>query len=435
MSFRDFLERLSRDGRLIQIKKEVSPEYDAASILNALDGNAVYFEKISGSQIPAAGGFCSSRELIAESLGIEKEQLLSTLANAIDNRKNPEVVEKGECQEIVQKDVDLTAFPLFKFVEGDGGRYIPSAIAVVRDHEFGRNVSFHRLMLLDEKHFAARIVENRGTDIALKKAGGELEIALCIGNTNAVLLAASTSLSPGEDEFSMANVLQKTELVKCKTVDLEVPRDCEIVLEGKITRERHAEGPFLDITGTHDKIREQPVIEISCITHRKDPVFQTLLPGRSEHRHLMGMPKEPTIYNEVNRVCKCKNVLITTGGCSWLHAVVQIEKENTDDGKKAIEAAFRGHGSLKHCIVVDDDIDIYNLNDIEWAISTRFQADRDAIIKQNQPGSSLDPSGDLSEGKKAMTCKVGIDTTIPSEKEKEKFTRAMYKIINYKEYS
>ena len=434
MSFRSYLERLDSEKKLIRIKKEVSPEYDAAAIMSELDGQAVYFEKIKGSNIPAAGGFCSSRDLIADSLNIEKEKILFTLAEAIKNRKPPAVVESGECQELVEKDVDLTKLPILKYLEGDGGKYIASAISVIRDPELGRNVSFHRLMLLDKKHFAARLVENRGTDTALRKAGGELDIAIAIGNTNAVLLAASTSLQPGEDEFSLANTLCKTELVRCKTVDLEVPKDCEIVLEGRITKERRPEGPFLDVTNTQDKIREQPVIEIKCITSRKKPIYQTLLPGKWEHRLLMGMPKEPTIFNEVNKVCKCRNVLITPGGCSWLHAVVQIKKDKPDDGKRAIEAAFKGHGSLKHCVIVDEDIDIYDLSDVEWAISTRFQADKNAIIMPNQPGSSLDPSGELREGKKAMTCKVGLDATIPFDKKDKKFLKGEYKKINLKDY-
>ena len=434
MSFRDFISKLDKECRLTRIRREVSPEYAAASIMSELDGNAVYFEKITGSKIPAAGGFCSSRELIAESLGIDKAQILFTLAKAIENRKEPAVVAGGFCQEVVELDVDLAKLPMFKYVEGDGGKYIPSAIAVIKDPALGRNVSFHRLMLLDRRHFAARIVENRGTDLALRKAGGELDVALSIGNTNAVLIAAATSLPPGQDEFSMANALEKTDLVKCKTVDLEVPKDCEIVLEGRITKETRPEGPFLDITGTQDKIREQPVIEIKCITHRKNPIFQTLLPGKWEHRLLMGMPKEPTIYSEVSKVCSCTNVNITPGGCSWLHAVVQIKKAHADDGKKAIEAAFRGHGSLKHCVVVDDDIDIYDPNDVEWAIATRFQADKDSVIKTNQPGSSLDPSGDLSEGKKAVTCKGGIDATIPFDRKDKKFHRGEYRKVNVKDY-
>ena len=130
----------------------------------------------------------------------------------------------------------------------------------------------------------------------------------------------------------------------------------------------------------------------------------------------MGMPKEPTIFNEVNKVCECKDVYITPGGCSWLHAVVQIKKKNHDDGKKAISAAFEGHKSLKHCVIVDDDIDIYNPHDVEWAIATRFQADKNVVILPNQPGSSLDPSGDLTEGKKATTCKMGLRRNNPLRK-------------------
>jgi hypothetical protein len=149
----------------------------------------------------------------------------------------------------------------------------------------------------------------------------------------------------------MANVLEKTELVKCKTVDLEVPADCEFVLEGRITGEKATEGPFLDLTGVVDRVRQQPVIEIKCVTHRNNPIYQTILAGKNEHKFLMGMPKEPTIFNEVNKVCQCRDVYITPGGCSWLHAVVQIHKQNADDGKKAIMAAFEGHKSLKHVVV------------------------------------------------------------------------------------
>ena len=132
----------------------------------------------------------------------------------------------------------------------------------------------------------------------------------------------------GVDELGMANALEETDFGKCKTVDLKVPKDCEIVLEGRITKEKMAEGPFLDSTGTIDRVRQQPIIEIKCVTHRKNPIYQTFFRARKEHKFLMGMPKEPTIYNEVNKVCECKDVYITPGGCSWLHAVVQIKKKN-----------------------------------------------------------------------------------------------------------
>ena len=434
MGFRSFLEQLDRDGKLMRIGKEVSTEYELAGIVDALGEKPVFFEKVKESSIPVVAGLVSSKELIARALNIKKEQLLHKLSSAIENPLPPDVVEKGECQEIVEKDVDLTKLPIMRYTEKDGGKYIASAIAVIKDPELGRNTCFHRLMLLDKNMFVARIVEERGTDTALKKSGGELDIALCIGNSTAVLLAAATSLPKGVDELGMANVLEKTELVKCRTIDVEVPRDCEIVLEGRITKERAPEGPFLDLTGIVDKVRQQPVIQIKCITHREKPIYQTILAGRNEHKFLMGMPKEPTIFNEVNKVCECKDVYITPGGCSWLHAVVQIKKQNLDDGKKAIRAAFEGHKSLKHCVVVDDDINIYDQNEVEWAIATRFQADKDAVILPNQTGSSLDPSGDLTEGKKATTCKMGLDATIPFKETGKGFEKEEYRKVDLNKF-
>ncbi|MGQ9550863.1 MAG: UbiD family decarboxylase [Candidatus Bathycorpusculaceae bacterium] len=436
MGFRSFLEELDKSGELTRISREVSTEYEIAGIIDALGEKPVFFEKVKESSIPVVAGLVSSKELIARALGIKKEQLLQKLSSAIvrANLLPPDVVEKGECQEVIEGDVDLTRLPIMRYTEKDGGRYIASAVAIVKDPELGRNMCFHRLMLLSKNKFVARIVEERGTDTALKKSGGELEIALCIGNSTAVLLAAATSLPKGVDELAMANALEKTTLVKCKAIDLDVPKDCEIVLEGRITKERAPEGPFLDLTGIIDRVRQQPVIEIKCITHREKPIFQTILAGRKEHKFLMGMPREPTIFNEVNKVCECKDVYITPGGCSWLHAVVQIKKHKPDDGKKAIEAAFRGHESLKHCVIVDDDVNIYDPHDVEWAIATRFQADKNALILPNQRGSSLDPSGDLTEGKKATTCKMGLDATVPFDKTDKGFKKEEYRKVDLNRY-
>ncbi len=434
MGFRRFLKQLEREGRLTRIKKEVSTNLEIAGIIEALGEQPVYFEKVRESKIQIVGGLVSSKELVAKALGVNMKQLLHKLSYAIENPLPPAVVEKGECQEIVERDVDLTRLPIMRYTEKDGGKYIPSAVSIVKDPELGRNMAFHRLMLIDKNKFVTRIVEERGTDTALKKSGGELDIAMCIGNSTAVLLSASTSLPMGVDELGMANTLEKTELVKCKTIDIEVPRNCEIVLEGRITKEQEPEGPFLDLTGIMDKVRQQPVIEVKCITHREKPIYQTILAGRNEHKTLMGMPKEPTIFNEVNKVCRCNDVYITPGGCSWLHAVVQITKQNPDDGKKAIKAAFEGHKSLKHCVIVDDDVNIYDHNDVEWAIATRFQADKAAVIMQNQRGSSLDPSGDLTEGRKARTCKMGLDATIPLKGTGKGFKREAYRKVDLNKF-
>lgn len=435
MGFRNFIDQLEKNGQITHIKKEISTEYEIASVIEALGEKPVYFEKVKESNLPVIAGLVSSKDLIAQAIGTTKNQLLPKLSKAIETPITPLVAAKGECQEVVENSVDLTKLPIMRYTEKDGAKYIPSAISIIKEPQSGiRNMCFHRLMLLDRNHFAVRIVENRGTDTALKKAGGELDIAICIGNSTSVLLAAATSLPMNVDELGMANALEKTELVKCKTVDIEVPKDCEIVLEGRITKEKATEGPFLDLTGTIDKIRQQPIIEIKCITHRQNPIYQTILAGRNEHKFLMGMPKEPTIFNEVNKVCQCKDVYITPGGCSWLHAVVQIKKQNPDDGKKAIAATFEGHKSLKHCIIVDEDINIYDPHDVEWAIATRFQADKNTVILSNQPGSSLDPSGDLTEGKKATTAKAGLDATVPSVTTGKGFSKEQYRKVDLQKF-
>jgi UbiD family decarboxylase len=424
---------LERDSRLVKIRKEVSTEFEIANILAALDGSAAMFVNVKDSKFPVIGNIISSRDLVAKALGIERERILGRLAEAINSPVKPEVVDKGACQEIASEP-DLTKLPILRYMPKDGGKYVASAVCIIKDPETGvRNASFHRLMLIDKNHFAARIVENRGTDTALRKKG-ELDIAICIGNSVPVLLGGATSLPMGSDELAMANSLEQTKLVKCKTVDIEVPVETEFVLEGRITKETAQEGPFLDLTETYDKTREQPVIEIKRMTHRKDAIFHALLPGKGEHKVLMGMPREPTIFNEVSKVCTCKNVLVTPGGTSWLHAVVQITKQNDDDGRKAIEAAFKGHSSLKHCVVVDDDINIYDPNEVEWAIATRFQADKNLMVMPNQPGSSLDPSGNLTEGKKATTCKAGVDATIPWGKKDKGFKKERYGTVNLGKY-
>ncbi|MGQ9722100.1 MAG: UbiD family decarboxylase [Candidatus Jordarchaeum sp.] len=412
---REFLKELKSQGMLIEVNKKVSTGMIPA-LLKKLDGHPVIFTQVEGSSYRVVGNICSSRDLLALSLNVRKEELIFKLAEVFEKRSHPEVIKNGRCQEITES-VNLNSLPILTHTEGDGGPYVTSGVLIIRDPEFGRNASFHRLMLLDDKRFATRIVEDRDTDVYLKRAGGEMEVAISIGNHPSLLLAASTSLDITVDELEIANSLRYLKLVKCKKVDLEVPADCEIVLEGRITSELVDEGPFLDLTDTYDIVRKQPVIEIKHFSHAKNPIYQALLPGGLDHRLLMGLPKEPVIFNEVNKVCECKNVLITPGGCSWLHGLVQIHKRSQEDGKNAIEAAFRAHKSMKHVVILDEDTDIYDLNSVEYAIATRFQASKNMVLKKDR-GSSLDPSANQVTRE---TTKVGIDATIPFDKDKSHF--------------
>jgi 2,5-furandicarboxylate decarboxylase 1 len=420
---------------LTVISDEVDPYLEMAKIISRLEGQPLLFEKVKGHDRRVAASVCGARDNLALDLGVEVEQFLLTLAEALAHPSTPAEVSSGPCQEVVEGQIDLNMLPILTHLPQDAGPYITAAVAVTRDPDLGRNVAFHRLLRMDRSRLVARLVEGRGTETLVKKSPGGVEVAICIGNSLPVLVAAATSPSPGVDEFSVANALRPTSLVKCLTVDLEVPAETEIVLEGRFTGAMAPEGPFLDLTGTLDIVRPGHVIEISCITRRHDAIYQALLPGGQEHKLLMGLPREPTVYAEVSKACHCKNVLLTPGAGTWLHGVVQIEKRGTEDGRRAIDAAFRGHPSMKHVVVVDDDIDIYDPKDVEWAIATRFQADRDLVVLEHQPSSSLDPSATHVPREKTRTSKMGLDATIPwdkpsgeprSQEERQAFKRIRY---------
>ncbi len=434
MNLRNFLTRLKKEDKLIQINKEVTVNHEIADIIYSLNEQPVLFENVQGYNFPIFAGITSNRDIIAEGLGTTKDKLLLKLVHALRNPTKPEMVDKAPCQEVIIKNPDIRKLPLLYHLEGDGGRYATATVATIKDPDTGFNVSYHRLMEIGINKFTARLIQKRQTRTTYDKIDGDLEMAVCIGNSIPVMIAASLSPPSGVNEFHIANALDKTPLIKCVTKNLEVPAESEFVIEGRLTRDLDREGPFVDLTETRDFERQEPVFVVDCITRRKDAMYQALLPGKLEHKILMGMPKEPTIYNEVSKVVDCKNVQVTMGGGSWLHGIVQIKKMNPDDGKKAIEAAFNGHKSMKHVIIVDDDVDIFNPNAVEWAIATRFQGDKDLIIKTDQPGSSLDPSGKHEPGKKTLTTKIGFDASIPSHIDKSKYEVVKYRKVDPNDY-
>jgi UbiD family decarboxylase len=248
-----------------------------------------------------------------------------------------------------------------------------------------------------------------------------LEVAIAIGMHPATLLATTTSVPINTDELEVANNFHHGEmkLIKCENVDLEVP-ECEILLEGRILpNERADEGPFVDLTDTYDVVRKEPVIELERMHYRRDSLYHAIMPAGFEHKLLQGLPQEPRIYNAVsNTLPTVKNVVLTEGGCCWLHAAISIQKQTPGDGKNVIMAALAAHPSLKHCVVVDEDINIFEAEDVEYAIATRVKADDDVLIIPGARGSSLDPCA-TPEG---TTTKVGVDATKPLDKQ-EKFER------------
>jgi UbiD family decarboxylase len=366
----------------------------------------------------AAMNVLNSRESLAKSIGVTPDNIITKLTSTSPNGEVKHVDDSPMFE--IKSAANLSKLPIMKHFKKDGGAYITAGIVVAK-YKDQYNASIHRLMVVNDTTLAARLVPPRHTYVMQKEAAAKnepLQVGIVIGIDPVTVFAASTRVPPGK-EWQYAAALKGSPL-ELVTLDngVEVPHG-EIVLEGSIDPvEKVKEGPFVDITGSYDHIRPEPVIHLTNMMTRKDPIYHGILPGGNEHKLLMGVPYEPLIYNAVGNVTKVKNVVLTEGGCCYLHAIVQIEKQTEGDGKNAIMAAFAAHTSLKHVVVVDTDINIFDPADVEYAIATRTKADRDVMIVSNVRGSSLDP---VSEDN--ITSKMGIDATKPL-KASDKYERA-----------
>jgi UbiD family decarboxylase len=426
MNFRDllFIEELKR------IDTEVDP-YLEATELSFDDQKIPWIAPVKDhSDFRLAGNVISTRRSWGRALGVESDAIPDTVIRAIENAEPYTTV--GIPNGYSEIDVDTIPFPTY--YKTDGGPYVTSGIfhAGIGDRF---NLSFHRMMYMGNGKFAVRVVP-RHLNALLKEAkknGADLEAVISMGTDPAALLAGSISLPFGNDEMEVASHLNR--MLDGSPIELfspigdpngpKSPVGSEVVMYGKFTGERVPEGPFVDVTSTIDLSGMgpgEPVFRVEKTLVRKDPIVHVLLPGGYEHYMMMGLPKEPSILQSVRKVVpKAHGVRLTEGGCCWLHGVVSITKQKEGDAKNAIMAAFSGHPSMKRVIVVDEDIDIFDDRRIEWALSTRFQADRDIVLIEKARGSTLDPSAHSGD---KTTSKLGMDATMPL-RGREPFTRIM----------
>jgi len=431
MPLRDYLHKLSTQNKLIRVREPISKFYEIAGGLKQMEPTPVLFEQVRESAFRVVGNLFCSKAVFSDYFGIQVAELIPFLAAGILDRRPPQVTIDAPCQEVVDELPDLDKYPILFHCDRDGGNYISSGVVLAQHPVYGQNADFHRCMQFSKTEMAVRVVKGRHFDKFLQDLK-QVDVAICIGNAPNVLAAAASSVELGINELEIANALEPFQVVKAINSDILIPAETEFVIEGTIYQDKvHAEGPFVDLTETYDVIRQEPVLVVKTITHRRDAIWHALLPGALEHKLLMGMPREPTIFRKVNQVVRCLDVNVNPGGCSWLHAIVQIDKQADEDGKKAIEAAFAGHGSCKHVYVVDKDIDIYNPLEVEWAMATRFQGDRDLVIRDRAPGSSLDPSADAETH---LTTRLGFDLTAPLETIGKSFHKAAFPKVDLKKY-
>jgi len=419
---REFMDRLDARGDLIHVEEPFSTEYEVAAALKRFDaGKALVFDRVKGYETRIVGGVCGTRARILDGLGVEPEEFYRRIQEAV-RKPEPCEVGDGPVKEVVVDTPSLGDFPVLTHFEGDPGPYVTAGILYARSPDGSvENVSFHRLLVLDGKRMGIRVVPRhlyRIKQMAQEAGASSLDVSISIGLHPTVLMAATAPAPFGTSEFEVANSLRGGGLMltECEHVDALAPADAELVLEGRLRLdEEAAEGPFVDLSGTFDIERRQPVVELVGAMHREDYVYQALLPSGSEHRLLMGMPREVRIWEYVrNVVPTVRGVNMTLGGMGWLHCVVSFDKFREGDPKNVLMAIFAAHPSLKHAVVVDSDIDPYDMEQVEWAVATRFRGDEDLLVIPKVRVSSLDP---VSDQEKELGCKVGVDATKPLGKE------------------
>jgi UbiD family decarboxylase len=411
MAFRDLLEGVGRDTAPISVDLEMRDRAFAAG------GMGVVYSDVIEAPGHSAALDVLVRDRLCEIFSVSPGELIDVLAWGMANPEPPVLVDPFEAEVLQcrQEPVDLYGIPIPRHYQEDVGRY-QSASVIIAEYGGVRNMSYHRQLLRDETHCVARFVPRhlRTMYETARANGDEVPIAVVNGADATVLLAAAMSFNENLDELTVAAALHnKLHGEPLRMVELPngiaVPADSEYAMEARITLEMDDEGPYVDITGTVDGVRQEPVIEYDSVYHRSEPVFHALISAGVEHRTLMGMPRAPTIKAAVSKVVHCTDVYLTEGGCGWLSSVVQIQPQHDGDGIKAIHAALDGHRSMKQVVVVDEDIDVADPSRVEWALMTRWQPDTDTVILSGQKGSSLDPS----RNEDGTTSKIGMDATLP----------------------
>ena len=410
MGFREFVDGIR------MVKDPISVKYDMKIASESSGNEPLLFSEIIESPGQRAVTNILTRHRLCEAFNVEPGELIDILSWAMENPSDTVLVEADSAPVLENKRerTDISVLPIPRHYREDGGRYQSSSI-IVAQYGMQRNTSFHRQLLKGPDRTTVRLVPRHLRTMADQAFENNEDVPIVVvnGPDPLVLLAAAMSFTEPIDELRVASALHerlygaKLGLVEMPN-GVQVPAESEYAMEARITTKLDDEGPYVDITGTVDDIRQEQVIEYDSIYHRNEPIFHALIPAGVEHMTLMGMPRAPTIKTAVSEVVTCTDVYLTDGGSGWLSSVVQIIPENSGDSMRAIEAALDGHKSMKQVIVVDTDIDVTNSTRVEWALMTRWQPDKDTLILSDQKGSSLDPS----RSPDGTTSKIGIDATI-----------------------
>lgn len=431
---REFIDRLDREGELVRVRAQVDPELEVGAIMRKVfdkRGKAILFENVKGHKIPLICGAMDTYKRYG--LGVECEShpraIIKKNLEAIQNPIPPIIVREAPCQEVVLMgpDVDLYQFPSPKWSFGDAGRYIGTlGVVIAKDPETGvRNMGIYREQIQGRDRMGIQSTQQMGIILTKYRDRGEaMPVVTAIGVDPAILAASCFRLGLGIDELCAAGGVrgEPVRLVKCKSIDLEVPATAEVVLEGEIPPDPEkweVEGPFGEFTGFYGLEGKQPTIHVKAITMRKAPVFQGTLEGKppSESNTLRVLGHTPAIWSRLEqaKIPGFKEVWITDMGCASFVAIIALRKQYyAGNARDAMMAYWTMSPTGKWTIVVDGDTDIFDPGQVEWALATRVQPHRDIIITSDkQTGLQLDPAipPEARPYPGTHTSRIGIDAT------------------------
>ncbi|MBF0276387.1 MAG: UbiD family decarboxylase [SAR324 cluster bacterium] len=439
------IEELDARGELIRVKSPVNSKYDLAGLAAKFEGEnrAVLFEKVKGYDAPVFIGLYWSRTLLADVFSRKEAELPQYVADCIAQWQSmpvpPKVVKKGPVLEVVESAVDLRKLPIPVHAVNDAGPYLDASVVISKDPENGvRNASIQRFLIVDKDTLAVNIDEGRHLGLYLEKAkqrGESLPLTINIGVGPGLHFAAATpseAAPPDTDELGIASAFhgEPLKLVKGTKSKVEMIADAMYALECEITPgELLEEGPFAEVTGYYATRAPRPKVKVLRICHRKKPVFHTILSGKEVYNSV-GLLGEANVLNLLKKqIPGVKDVFFSHGGCGFYHAIVQISQVRAGWGKQAIMATFAAFAPLKMVTVVDDDVDIRNPSDVEWAMTTRLDGQTGILKIDNVFGHGLNPTFSDYIG-----TKIGFDATRPFPFGPE-YDRATVKKVDLSEYN
>jgi UbiD family decarboxylase len=420
---RQFIKLLESEGDLLRIEEEVDPRFEIARYIrhtSDMEGPALLFENVKGHSMPVAGGLYSSRRLMLKALGTTEETAVSDYLKAMQNLCEPRLVETGPCKEVIRlgEQASLAGLPIPTLCEQDSGPFITAGVAISRDvEEGGKNASIYRFELQGERQLGVLSPVPHHLGLHYQKAeslGRPLEVAIAIGVSPGVLICTQWEAAYGVDELTLAGALQgdTLDVVKCETVDLEVPASAEIIIEGKIhPGKRRMEGPFGEYTGYYTAAYPKPYLEVTAITHRRDAIFQAALTGlpTTDNHVLKMIPMEASCYAFLKqRFPGVKKVHFHGAGGVGLLGIVAMQQHTRYEARNMLATMLSAQGT-KVVIAVDEDVDVFDLNKVMWAVCTRSQADKDLIVLPRTAAFQLDPSAP----ELGVLTTMGVDATKP----------------------